>query len=78
MCNLQSYIFCQNLKTKINKKEDYLINLKITGLKTIQSFPDDCIHVYTDGSAMKGTVNAGYVAKIYYPEEISEEIYIPC
>ena len=67
-----------DLKTKVNKKNDDLINLKITGLKTIQSYPDDCIHVYTDGSAMKGTVNAGYGAKINYPEETTEEISNPC
>ena len=34
--------------------------------------------MYTDGLAMKGTVNAGYGAKIYYPEGKSEEISNPC
>ena len=68
----------QDLKHKVNKKTDDLINLKITGLETIQSYPDHWIHVYTDGSALKGTVNAGYGAKIFYPDEKPETISNPC
>ena len=52
--------------------------MKTTGLKTIQSYPENWTQIYTDGSAMKGTVNAGYGVKILYPEQKSEEISCPC
>ena len=76
--SLRKPIIQQDLRTKVNKKTDDLINLKITGLETIQSYPDYWTHVYTDGSAMKGTVNAGYGVKIYYPDENPETISNPC
>ena len=41
-------------------------------------YPDNWIHVYTDGSAFKGTVNAGLGARIEYPDGSLEEIAIPC
>ena len=76
--SLRKPIVQQDLKHKVNKKTDDLINLKITGLETIQSYPDHWIHVYTDGSALKGTVNAGYGVKIFYPDEKPETISNPC
>ena len=48
------------------------------GQITTQSYPEDWVHVYTDGSALKGCVNAGYGARIEYPDRTCEEIYSPC
>jgi len=49
-----------------NKKSDPN-TLKLASLETIDAYPKDWIKVYTDGSAFKATVNAGYCAIIYYP-----------
>ena len=57
------------IKTKLignaNKKSDPLI-LKTSALDTIDSYPKDWIHTYTDGSAFKATINAGYGATVNY------------
>ena len=50
----------------------------MTGLQTIQEYPDNCTHVYTDGSAFKGTVNAGYGARLEFSDKSLEEIANPC
>ena len=50
----------------------------MAGQKTILDYPSDWIHVYTDGSALKGVVNAGYGARIEYPDGTCEEIFNPC
>ena len=52
--------------------------MQLTGLQTIQDYPESWIHIYTDGSAMKGTVNAGLGARIEYPNQSYEEISNPC
>ena len=39
---------------------------------------NDCIHVFTDGSAFKGTVNAGYGVRIEFPDGTGDEISEPC
>ena len=67
-----------DLKEKMSKKSSDVIDLQVTGLQTISTYPDDCIHVYTDGSAFKGTVNAGYGARIEYPDKTLEELAHPC
>ena len=41
-------------------------------------YPDNWIHVYTDGSAFKGTINAGLGARIEYLDGSLEEIAMPC
>lgn len=41
--------------------------LKTTTLETIDSYPQNAIHAYTDGSAFKATIKAGYGALIKYP-----------
>ena len=43
----------------INKQSDPLI-LRDTALETIESYPIDWIHAYTDGSATEAVRNAGY------------------
>ena len=50
----------------------------VAGLKTVQEYPDNWIQVYTDGSAFKGTMNAGYGVRIEYADKTSEEIFNPC
>ena len=62
---------------KASKKSDPNV-LKTTALETIDSYPKDWAHVYTDGSAFKATVNAGSGAIIYYPDKTTEEIMNPC
>ena len=43
---------------EINKTSDILV-LKEEAEDTIQEYPSDWIHVYTDGSAFEATVKAG-------------------
>ena len=66
------------LKEKVTKQSSDLMTMQMTGLQTIQNYPDDCIHIYTDGSAHKGTVNAGFGARIEFPDGSLEEIASPC
>ena len=61
-----------DLTEKLSKKSTDVIDLQRTGLQTIQMYPDDCIHVYTDGSASQGTVNAGYGARIEFDNSSSK------
>ena len=67
-----------DLNEKMSKKSSDIIDLQMTGLQTISKYPDDCIHVYTDGSASQGTVNAGYGARIEFPDGSLEELSQPC
>ena len=50
------------------------LQLKASALETIDSYPLTWIHAYTDGSAFKGTVNAGYGATVSYPNGEKKEI----
>ena len=59
------------------KKSDPNV-LKLGALETIDSYPNSWVHTYTDGSAFKATINAGYGAKITYPTGIKEEIFDSC
>ena len=45
----------------------------VAGLKTVQEYPDNWTQVYTDGSAFKGTINAGYGVRIEYTDKTTEE-----
>ena len=63
-----------DLTEKLSKKSTDVIDLQRAGLQTIQMYPDDCIHVYTDGSASQGTVNAGYGARIEFPDKFLVEL----
>ena len=62
----------------MSKQSSDVTDLHMTGMQTILEYPDDWIHVYTDGSAMKGTRNAGYGARIEYPDKSFKEIANPC
>ena len=66
-----------NLNDNSTKKSDPLA-LKLSSLETIDAYPKDWIHSYTDGSAFKATINAGYGAVIYFPNGTKEEILHPC
>ena len=49
-----------------------------TAQRTIDTYPDEWIHIYTDGSAFKGTMNAGYGARVQYPDQTREELFESC
>ena len=59
-------------------KNTYQIALKSSALETIDSYPSTWIHAYTDGSAFKGTINAGYGATINLPNGDKREIFNSC
>ena len=65
------------LDPDINKKSDPNI-LKLCALETIDSYGQDCIHAYTDGSAFKGTSFAGYGAFLEFPDKSSTKISNSC
>ena len=52
---------------KVSKKSTDLTELNLLGNKTIMSYAD--FHqIFTDGSAFKGIINAGYRARIDYTD----------
>ena len=68
------------LKNKlVNKSSDpNTLKLKLCALETIESYPKDWIHAYTDGSAFKETDNAGYGVLIMFPDKTTSHISAPC
>ena len=60
-----------------NKKSD-ILDLRSTALRTIDQYSDDIVHIYTDGSASCGTRDAGYGARIQFPDGACKELYGPC
>ena len=72
--SLQKPEIKQTLLDKSNKKT-YPIALKSSALETIDSFPPSWVHSYTDGSAFKATINAGYGAVINLPNGERKEIF---
>ena len=62
----------------MTKKNTEQHELFIIGHQTINTYSSESIHVFTDGSAFKGTVNAGYGARIEYPNGAFDEISEPC
>ena len=62
----------------IGKKESNPLDLMNTALRTIDKFPDDWVHIYTDGSATSGTRNAGYGARVIFPDKTLKELSGPC
>ena len=61
----------------VNKKSDP-VTLKLATEDTIISYPQNWIQIYTDGSAFKTTINAGYGSWIVLPDDTSHEISQPC
>ena len=58
-----------------SNKQSYPVALKASALETIDSYPSTWIHSYTDGSAFKATINAGYGAVIYMPNGSKKEVF---
>ena len=52
--------------------------LKLHTYETIASYPEDIIHAYTDGSAVRATLNGGYGSIIYTPKSKPIELSGPC
>ena len=63
---------------KVSKKTTDPVELNYVGIRTILSYPEDSNHIYTDGSASKGTENAGCGARIEYSDKTCDELYEPC
>ena len=74
---LRQPIINKTLPGNLSRKSDPNI-LKLTALEAIDSYPKDSIHIYTDGSAFKATINAGYGAKIIYPNGNKTELFDSC
>ena len=54
-------------------KKDDPVTLLTASLRTIDMYPEDWIHVYTDGSATRGTSKAGFGIYIEYSDGSSSE-----
>ena len=61
----------------VTKKDEPAV-LLTTALATIDTYPEDWIKIYTDGSATNGTTNAGYGSYVQLPDGTKEEIYSSC
>ena len=61
----------------VTKKDEPAILLK-TALETIDTFPDEWIKIYTDGSATDGTTNDGYGSYVQLSDGTKEELYSSC
>ncbi|XP_055861377.1 uncharacterized protein LOC129921966 [Biomphalaria glabrata] len=59
-------------------KESNPLELKAGTLETIESYQKTAIHIYTDGSAFKATINAGLGAFLVFPKNKHFEISAPC
>ena len=59
-------------------KKDDPVTLLNASLRTIDSYPDDWIHVYTDGSATRGAGKAGYGIYMEYSDGSFSEHYKAC
>ena len=68
----------QHLHENIGKKESDTLNLMNTALRTINKYPDEWIHIYTDGSASQGTTNAGCGSPLQFPDQTCEELFDSC
>jgi len=66
-----------SLVQDINKRNTDTTTIITTAHKTIDSYPDQSIHVYTGGSAFKGTINAGYGSNIQFPDKTRHELSNP-
>ena len=67
-----------HLKNKSMSKKTDPVLLKLEAEDTIAAYPPEWIHIYTDGSAFKATVNAGYGAWICFPDGTSKELSDAC
>ena len=75
---LQTPIIRMGLLEEVSKKDAEPMELQTIGNKTIQTYPDNFHHIYTDGSAFKGTTKAGCGARIEYSDKQCDELSEPC
>ena len=73
----QPKIVTSLLDKKITKEAEPNI-LKLCAQETINSYNTSAIRAYTDGSAFKATINAGFGILIKYPDESSSEYSDSC
>ena len=62
---------------KITKEAEPNI-LKLCAQETVNSYSRSAIHAYTDGSAFKATINAGFGILLKYPDGSSSEYSDSC
>ena len=74
---LQPEIRPELLDKNVNKKAD-LVELKNAAEDTILDYPEHWIHIYTDGSAFKATINAGWGALICFPDGSNNKLHDAC
>ena len=67
----------EQLIGNLGKKDDTVL-LQQTALATIDTYPEEWIHIYTDGSATNGTTNAGFGSHIQLPDGTTRELYNSC
>ena len=68
----------EDLITNTNKRDADIIQLMTAAQKTINTYSDELIHIYTDGSAFKSTKRAGYGASIHFPDQTCYELSDSC
>ena len=61
------------LDKKNNKRSKAQHQLKLCAQETANSYSTSAIHAYTDGSAFKATINAGFGILLKYPDGSSSE-----
>ena len=61
----------------VTKKDEPAV-LLTTALATIDTYPEEWIKIYTDGSATDGTTNAGYGSYVQLSDGTKEELYSSC
>ena len=67
----------KQLIENLGKKRANPLDLMNAALRTIDNYPDNMVHIYTDGSATSGTRNAGYGTRIHFPDRTCREISGP-
>ena len=67
-----------DLKEALTKKNTDETSLMLAASSVINDYPDEWIHIYTDGSATKGTTNAGYGSRIGFPDGSYTELFDSC
>ena len=70
-------IYTALINENINKKSDPVL-LQRVAEDTINRYQEDWIHIYTDGSAFKATVNAGFGVYVCFPDGSSHTCFDAC
>ena len=73
----QPNIVTSLLDKKITKEAEPNI-LKLCSQETVNSYSTSAIHAYTDGTAFKATINAGFGILLKYPDGSSSEYSDSC